>query len=106
MEWTGKDEQALEACRECLRTCRRYHVPAAPYFPLMIRMYEALEEAGMVERTGERPDTGDICAGCPEHVAGTCRKAYQFATLNPARDTVIRCDWREAPGMKERMSQG
>lgn len=103
MKWTEQDELALEECRDCIRRCTRERfVQPAPWFPLAVRMYEALEEAGLIERVGDCGEGRTVCDGCPEHVAGSCRKAYQFATLNPARDEVIRCGWREAPGMKHR----
>lgn len=50
MKWTAMDEQALEACRKCIETCRGYHILPQPYFPLAVRMYEELERAGMIER--------------------------------------------------------
>ena len=49
MKLTAQDKRAMEMACNCIRNCRVYKLPPAPYFPLLIRMYRALQDAGMIE---------------------------------------------------------
>jgi len=46
---TAKDKWALEVTRKCIRNCAAYHTTPAPYFPLLLRMFKELEDAGMIQ---------------------------------------------------------
>ena len=49
MKLTAQDRKAMEMACDCIRNCKAYKVPPAPYFPLLIRMYRELKDAGMIE---------------------------------------------------------
>lgn len=46
---TARDKKALEETCDCIHNCRRYHTQPAAWFPLLLRMYRELEDAGMIE---------------------------------------------------------
>ena len=90
MEWNEQDEGTIRACREAIGHCAHYHVKPAPWFDLCLRMYDALEQAGMLhppDHIGQ-----DHCDGCAELVPiGGCRNGYQEAWLDESRSRVIKC---------------
>lgn len=49
MKLTAQDRQAMEMTCDCIRNCKAYQIAPAPYFPLLIRMYRELKDAGMIE---------------------------------------------------------
>ena len=49
MTLTAQDRKALEMACNCIRNCQKYGIQPAPYFPLTVRMYRELEEAGMIK---------------------------------------------------------
>ena len=53
MKMTAQDKRAMEIACDCIRNCKRYGIHPAPYFPLIVRMYHALEDAGMIEWSEE-----------------------------------------------------
>lgn len=46
---TAADKKAVDMARDAIRNCQRYNTAPAPYFPLLIRMYHELEDAGMIQ---------------------------------------------------------
>ena len=88
MIWTKEDGKAVRDVRRCLDQCRERHVVPAPWFPLVLRMYEALEGAGMLERQDMQKD---VCHGCADSVYGGCRNGYAGAVLNQDRSRVTAC---------------
>lgn len=89
MIWSREDELTLAGCRECIERCNRRRIAPAAHFPLLVRMYEALEQAGLIEKAMEKPK--DLCAGCAEEVNGGCRRGYQTATLSLDGSSVVKC---------------
>ena len=89
MIWTREDEMALASCYECRERCRRYSVTPAPVFRTLLRAYEELERAGLIQREGDKPK--DLCAGCAEEINGGCRRGYQTATLSLDGTRVVKC---------------
>lgn len=92
MLWTREDEMALASCLRVNRTTARYCSRPIPVYRTLPKLYEALLEAGLIERVAEEPE--DACAGCVNHVGGTCRKGYREAELGFRDEKVIRCRLR------------
>lgn len=88
MRWTKRDEETVNACRACIEHCRHYHGTPAPWFPLLIKMHEELERAGLLEAGTLETD---YCADCVFQVGGGCRKAYAEAALDESRQRVVNC---------------
>lgn len=88
MIWTAGDEGVIRRTREQMSHCARYHVEPAPWFPLLLRLYEAAQEAGLLEteRDGEDP-----CQTCRNRIGTSCRRAYAGATLDESRRRVLAC---------------
>lgn len=61
MKLTAQDKRAMEMTCNCIRNCRKYSIQPAPYFPLLIRMYRELEDAGMIEWDEEAGLDGNPC---------------------------------------------
>ena len=97
MIWTREDELAVAACREALERCAKRHVTPAPYFGTAVKMYEALEKAGMLERGEEGGPSQDLCEGCPRQVNGSCLRAHRGAQLSLDGKTVVQCAFRWRP---------
>ena len=53
MKLTAQDKRAMEMTCDCIRNCKRYGIQPAPYFPLLVRMYREMEDAGMIEWSEE-----------------------------------------------------
>lgn len=49
MKLSSQDRRAMEMTYDCIRNCKAYQITPAPYFPLLIRMYRELKDAGMIE---------------------------------------------------------
>lgn len=88
MIWTAKDDETIRECRRCLENCRHYNTLPAAWFPLCIKMYEVLKEAGLLE---QQELEADYCAGCVFEIGGGCKKAYAEATLDESRKRVVNC---------------
>ena len=50
---TALDKKALDIATDTITNCNRYRIPPAPYFPLVIRMYDELLAAGMIQWSEE-----------------------------------------------------
>jgi len=70
-----------------LENCRHYNTMPAAWFTLCIRMYEALKEAGLLEKQELEKS---YCDGCVFAVGG-CWKAYAEAILDENRKKVVSC---------------
>lgn len=92
MVLTREDELALAACRECQRTCDRYHTKPAPQFTLLLRMHAEMERLGLLQTQNEEPK--DFCSGCPADHNGNCLNGYQMATLSLDGRSVVKCGYR------------
>lgn len=80
---------ALASCRECKRECDRHRLRPAQVYLTLLKMYEALKAAGLIERAEEEPR--DLCDGCVECVNGSCRRGYQTVVLDANRKKVVKC---------------
>ena len=87
------EELALTEARQCVRNCERYSVAPAPYFTLLLRMYEEMEGLGLICRK-EESQPEDFCAGCPECKDGSCRNGYRGAELSLDGRQVRGCRYR------------
>ena len=86
------DELAVAACRQCVDRCHDRRINPAPYFPLLLRMYEELKAHGLIQMAGELP--ADVCDGCPAYRYGSCMNGYQMATLSLDGSKVVKCGYK------------
>lgn len=88
MTWTAEDEAVIRNVRKGIKNCANYHIRPAPWFPMLLRLYEAAQEAGLLEaeRDGEDP-----CQTCGNRIGTSCRRAYAGATLDESRRRVLAC---------------
>ena len=98
MLWTAKDDETIRQCRRCLENCRHYNTLPAAWFTLNIRMYEALKDAGLLER---QELTVDYCVGCAHEIGGACKKAYAEAILDEGRKKVVSCKQKTIKTVKK-----
>lgn len=107
MIWTRQDDEALRQCRyTCVEGRRRFFHPA-PWFPAFLRMYEELEQHGLIQRVDDEysplpleldkplaPEIRDLCDGCYHQCNGGCLIGYRSAELSGDRKRVIDCPER------------
>lgn len=89
MLWTRDDEMALASAKTCIQNCSARRIKPAPVFRTLIRAYEALERAGLIEREDAQPE--DLCRGCAEELHGGCRQGYRAASLSLDGKRVVKC---------------
>lgn len=87
--WTREDEMALASCYRVNRAADRYKTKSVPVYRTLLKMYRAMEEAGLIQREPEEPT--DACAGCVNCKNGTCRKEYREAEMSPKDEKIVRC---------------
>ena len=92
MIWTREDEMALASCMKVRRAADRYKTRPVPVYRTLLKMYAAMEEAGMIQREPVEPT--DACAGCVNHRDGTCRREYQQVEMDFRDEKVVRCGLR------------
>lgn len=97
MVWTRENELTLADCRKVIDRCNARRITPAAHFALVVRMYTALKDAGLIEREGGEPE--DLCKGCVEEVGGGCRRGYQTASLSLDGSKVVKCMIRRERGI-------
>lgn len=86
--WSDLDEDAVGQCRQAVENCKRYNTKPAPYFELCLRMYQALNERGLLERVAlDR----EVCAGCVHKVESGCQRGFTGAAISSEERRVVFC---------------
>lgn len=90
--WTREDEMALASCMKVKRSADRYKTRPVPVYRTLLKMYEVMTAAGLIQR--ELVEPSDVCAGCVNHRDGTCRKGYQQIEMSFRDEKIVRCGLR------------
>lgn len=61
MIWTALSEDTLQQCRQAIATCEERRIRPAPWFTMLVDLYEELERAGLILKVKVKQD---ICEGC------------------------------------------
>lgn len=61
MIWTALDEDTLQQCRQIIENCSDRRIRPAPWFTMLVDLYEELERANMIQKVKVKQD---ICTGC------------------------------------------
>lgn len=80
---------ALASCMRVNRAADRYKTKPVPVYRTLLKMYRAMEEAGLIQR--ELTEPKDACAGCVSCRNGTCRREYREAEMGFKDEKIVRC---------------
>lgn len=61
MVWTALNEDTLQQCRQAIANCEERRLRPAPWFTMLVDLYEELERAGLIQKVKVKQD---VCTGC------------------------------------------
>lgn len=61
MIWNALNEDTLQQCRQAIANCAGRGLQPAPWFPMLVDLYEELDRAGQIQRVWVEQE---ICKGC------------------------------------------
>lgn len=98
MIWTPRDEDTIGQCRRAMENSQKYHTSAAPWFGLCLRMYQTLEDHGVLKRTEV---SQVVCRECIWETAGGCRQHFEGAHMDVLTGEVRFCPRKTTHDMRE-----
>ena len=112
MIWTALNEDTLQQCRQAIDNCEERGIRPAPWFTMLVDLYEELEQAGLIQKVKVKQD---ICAGCvwAQNDSGDeeevrpcgelthCAQHFSLAHIDKGTGKVMFCPHKTTEAMRE-----
>lgn len=97
MLWTVRDEDTLQQCVQAEERCAARGLQPMPWFTLVQRMYQELEQEGLIQRVVIQQR---VCENCVQNQDG-CKNHYMGAHVDQQTGEVMFCPHKTTKTMRD-----